>query len=343
MLSDGELTIDSAQLKLLENLDLLHLNLLSESKRLFTKKNIKGIYIYGEVGRGKTKIMDIFFKSLKIKEKQRIHFHRFMKNIHDELKSLSGKKDPISILVKKLNKKYRVFCLDEFYVEDIGDAMILSRFLDKLFLSGTTLITTSNSHPDHLYKDGLHRERFYPTINTIIKNTSIYKLESKQDYRLRELEKSEIHVLLQEDRSGNILENNFKALMHGEEVSTNNITILGRSINTIKKSGGVIWFDFKSICDGPRSTNDYIEICKEFHTLFISNIPILTEDQDNQARRFIALIDECYERNVNLLLSSQVSILEIYRGSKLSKVFKRTYSRIKEMTSKEYLSRPHLH
>ena len=118
MLSDGELTIDSAQLKLLEHLDLLHLNLLSESKRFFTKKNIKGIYIYGEVGRGKTKIMDIFFKSLKIKEKQRIHFHRFMKNIHDELKSLSGKKDPISILVKKLNKKYRVFCLDEFYVED---------------------------------------------------------------------------------------------------------------------------------------------------------------------------------------------------------------------------------
>ena len=212
MLSDGELTIDSAQLKLLEHLDLLHLNLLSESKRFFTKKNIKGIYIYGEVGRGKTKIMDIFFKSLKIKEKQRIHFHRFMKNIHDELKSLSGKKDPISTLVKKLNKKYRLFCLDEFYVEDIGDAMILSRFLDKLFLSGTTLITTSNSHPDHLYKDGLHRERFYPTINTIIKNSSIYKLESKQDYRLRELEKSEIHVLLQEDRSGNILENNFKAL-----------------------------------------------------------------------------------------------------------------------------------
>ncbi len=343
MLSGGDLTSDDAQLNLLTHLDQLHISLSSKSNRLFTKKNIKGIYIYGEVGRGKTQIMDIFFKSLKIKEKQRIHFHRFMKNIHEELEGLSGKEDPISLLVKKLSKKYRVFCLDEFYVEDIGDAMILSRFLDKLFLSGITLITTSNSHPDHLYKGGLHRERFYSTINTIIKNCNIYKLESKQDYRLRKLEKSAIHVLSEEDKSENVLEKNFKALMLGEEVSTGSIKILGRSITTIKKYGGVVWFDFTSICDGPRSANDYIEICKEFHTLFISNIPILTEDQDNQARRFVALIDECYERNVNLLLSSQVSIHKIYKGSNLSKPFQRTYSRIKEMASKEYLAKPHLH
>ncbi|MAS58631.1 MAG: cell division protein ZapE [Gammaproteobacteria bacterium] len=341
MFLQHKLVQDEAQLDLLEKFDELQ-TLLLKPQTLFNKKKLQGFYIFGEVGRGKTQLMDIFYKSLIFKEKHRLHFHRFMKYIHEELEKVSGKEDPLSILVKKLSKRCKVLCLDEFYVEDIADAMILSRFLDKLFSSGITLITTSNLQPEDLYEGGLHRDRFYPAIRALKNNCTIYNLKSSQDYRLRTLEHSDIHLDCNQNEANNILELNFKSLTQGEEILSGKIEILGRNLTTIKRAGGVIWFEFNSICSSPRSFQDYMEISKEFHTIFVSNIPLLSSNRDNEARRFIALVDECYERNVNLLLSSDGEIKSIYSGSKLIKPFKRTISRIKEMASKEYLSMPHL-
>ena len=342
LIDDGQLSFDKEQAKLLEKFNHLNESLTKRSKSWFGQKKIKGLYIRGEVGRGKTQMMDIFFETLNIQEKKRVHFHRFMKILHDDLDKISAQKDPLKKVAKDISKKTKVLCFDEFYVEDIGDAMLLGRFINELFENKVTLITTSNTHPDNLYRDGLHRSRFLPAIKSIKENCEIYELNSAQDYRLRTLEQLEIFIIGKGDQGIKELESNFIELTNGEFQDRQKIKILGREINTIKLAQGSLWVSFKEICEGPRSAKDYIEICSEFHTLFVSNVPIMKGSNDDSARRFIALVDECYERNVNLILSMETELEQIYSGERLLEPFKRTISRLEEMRSKEYLSRPHL-
>ena len=342
LIDDGQLSFDKEQAKLLEKFNHLNESLTKRSKSWFGQKKIKGLYIRGEVGRGKTQMMDIFFETLNIQEKKRVHFHRFMKILHDDLDKISAQKDPLKKVAKDISKKTKVLCFDEFYVEDIGDAMLLGRFINELFENKVTLITTSNTHPDNLYRDGLHRSRFLPAIKSIKENCEIYELNSAQDYRLRTLEQLEIFIIGKGDQGIKELESNFIELTNGEFQDRQKIKILGREINTIKLAKGSLWVSFKEICEGPRSAKDYIEVCSEFHTLFVSNVPIMKGSNDDSARRFIALVDECYERNVNLILSMETELEQIYSGERLLEPFKRTISRLEEMRSKEYLSRPHL-
>ena len=342
LIDDGQLSFDKEQAKLLEKFNHLNESLTKRSKSWFGQKKIKGLYIRGEVGRGKTQMMDIFFETLNIQEKKRVHFHRFMKILHDDLDKISAQKDPLKKVAKEISKKTKVLCFDEFYVEDIGDAMLLGRFINELFENKVTLITTSNTHPDNLYRDGLHRSRFLPAIKSIKENCEIYELNSAQDYRLRTLEQLEIFIIGKGNQGIKELESNFTELTNGEFQDGQKIKILGREINTIKLAQGSLWVSFKEICEGPRSAKDYIEICSEFHTLFVSNVPIMEGSNDDSARRFIALVDECYERNVNLILSMETELEQIYSGERLLEPFKRTISRLEEMRSKEYLSRPHL-
>ena len=342
LIDDGQLSFDKEQAKLLEKFNHLNESLTKRSKSWFGQKKIKGLYIRGEVGRGKTQMMDIFFETLNIQEKKRVHFHRFMKILHDDLDKISAQKDPLKKVAKDISKKTKVLCFDEFYVEDIGDAMLLGRFINELFENKVTLITTSNTHPDNLYRDGLHRSRFLPAIKSIKENCEIYELNSAQDYRLRTLEQLEIFIIGKGDQGIKELESNFTELTNGEFQDGQKIKILGREINTIKLAQGSLWVSFKEICEGPRSAKDYIEVCSEFHTLFVSNVPIMKGSNDDSARRFIALVDECYERNVNLILSMETELEQIYSGERLLEPFKRTISRLEEMRSKEYLSRPHL-
>lgn len=342
LIDDGQLSFDKEQAKLLEKFNHLNESLTKRSKSWFGQKKIKGLYIRGEVGRGKTQMMDIFFETLNIQEKKRVHFHRFMKILHDDLDKISAQKDPLKKVAKEISKKTKVLCFDEFYVEDIGDAMLLGRFINELFENKVTLITTSNTHPDNLYRDGLHRSRFLPAIKSIKENCEIYELNSAQDYRLRTLEQLEIFIIGKGNQGIKELESNFTELTNGEFQDGQKIKILGREINTIKLAQGSLWVSFKEICEGPRSAKDYIEVCSEFHTLFVSNVPIMKGSNDDSARRFIALVDECYERNVNLILSMETELEQIYSGERLLEPFKRTISRLEEMRSKEYLSRPHL-
>ena len=342
LVSNEKLIDDSAQKKLLVELDRLQEKVTIRSRSWFTKKPLDGLYIYGSVGSGKTQLMDIFFQSLETSNKVRLHFHRFMQNLHNDMNRMTRQEDPIKRIVEKLARKADVLCFDEFFVEDIGDAMMLARFLDRLFEVGIPLVATSNIHPEFLYEGGLHGDRFYRAIESIKKHCQIYELKTSQDYRLRNLEQEKIQLISGSKETDEILSKHFNSLAQGEIKLAQAIEILGRNINTKKISQGVAWFYFNEICEGPRSSKDYIEISKEFHTLLISDIPLLTESKENETRRFIALIDECYERKVNLIISSEKNIKEIYSGSKLLKPIERALSRLEEMKSREFLSLPHL-
>ncbi len=341
LIKEDKLLLDSKQRELVLFLDRIQTKVDKRSKSWFKNPKIKGLYLHGKVGRGKTQIMDIFFESIQSEKKERLHFHRFMQRLHNDLSRLSNVSDPINKAVDEISKNCEILCFDEFLVEDIGDAMILGRFLEKLFEKKIVLITTSNTKPDELYKDGLHRARFLPVIDLIKKNCHIYELKSLQDYRLRSLEKKEIYLQSNSKDSTEALKSYFYELAQGNISEKTYISILGRDINVEMLSEGTAWFGFSDICGGPRSSKDYIELSKEFHTLIISDIPNL-ENRDDEARRFIALIDECYERNVNLIISSEKLIEEIYKGSKLEDPFKRTVSRLEEMRSRDYLAKPHL-
>jgi cell division protein ZapE len=337
-----ELLHDVEQLSLLRRMDVLQKDILRRSTKWFYKEHIKGLYIKGEVGRGKTALMDIFFESLDIKKKKRLHFHRFMQKLHRDLDDLSGQVNPIQLAAVNLAKDTEVLCFDEFFVEDIGDAMLLARFMGKLFKLPVTLIATSNTLPDNLYTNGLHRDRFFPAIKAINKNCQVYELDSNQDYRLRALEQQEIYIISRNDNGNEKMLKIFNDLTQNLYEEGRSVEVLGRKIETVRLSRGLIWFSFIELCEGFRSVKDYIELCVEFHTIFVSGIPVLDSNSDNSTRRFIALVDECYERNVNLIISSEALPKDLYSGGKMEDPFRRTISRLEEMRSREYLSKPHL-
>ncbi len=305
-------------------------------------KPVPGLYIWGGVGRGKTFLMDLFFETLDIEAKKRIHFHRIMQDIHHRLSTLGEIEDPLDQVAADIARETRVLCFDEFFVSDIGDAMILARLLKGLFERGVTLVTTSNSPPTELYKDGLQRSRFLPAIDLLAEHTQVVNMDSGTDYRLRLLQRAGTFLTPHDNTSIEILSHLFDDTASTQIAENRMLEINGREIRARRCAKGIVWFDFEDICDGPRSQADYIEIARWYPEVIISDVPLFDADLENQARRFIALVDEFYDRRVKLILSAAREAPQLYAGQRLNFEFDRTVSRLIEMQSNEYLVQPHL-
>ncbi|BFM08358.1 cell division protein ZapE [Halioxenophilus aromaticivorans] len=304
---------------------------------------VRGLYFWGGVGRGKTYLMDNFYDSLPFEQKMRAHFHRFMRRVHQELKTLDGQKNPLEIVADRIAAEARVICFDEFFVSDITDAMILATLLEALFARGVSLVATSNIVPDGLYKDGLQRARFLPAIDLLNRHTEVVNVDGGVDYRLRALEQAELYHCPLDEQAEVSLQSSFDSLVLdvGNVRLAEALEVEGRPIPSKAVAESVVWFEFTALCDGPRSQNDYIELAREFCAVLISNVPQMSVQIDDQARRFINMVDEFYDRNVKVVVSAAVPLAEIYAGGRLNFEFERTTSRLLEMQSNEYLSRPH--
>ena len=286
--------------------------------------------------------MDLFFANLKVAEKRRIHFHRIMREVHERLKRNGDQEDPLDKVAAEIASETRVLCFDEFFVSDIADAMIIGKLLEGLFARGVTLVTTSNSAPKDLYQDGLQRERFLPAISMLEQHTDVIELDAGIDYRFQLLQKAGTYLSPGGEKADETLRQFFTSASPGDVTDARTLNVLGRDIRTRHRAKGVAWFDFSEVCDGPRSQNDYIEIARWFQTVIVSDVPILTTDLENSARRFIAMVDEFYDRRVKLILSAETGLEELYQGKKLEFEFRRTESRLSEMQSADYLHKAHI-
>lgn len=302
----------------------------------------KGVYLWGGVGRGKTFLMDLFFKSLEVETKRRIHFHRMMREVHERMRQQVDIADPLDAVAADICRNTSVLCFDEFFVSDIGDAMVLGRLLTGLFERGLTLVATSNTPPNRLYPNGLQRDRFLPAIALLEAHTEVVEMDGGEDYRLRVLRQASTYLSPAGDSATARLGKFFRQICPGDSVEERVLDILGREIKTLRCGKGVAWFDFLEICDGPRSQNDYIEIARWYQTVIVSDIPVLDGDHENQARRFISMVDEFYDRRVKLVVSAATGVHELYQGSRLKFEYERTASRLTEMRSAEYLHEAHL-
>ena len=302
---------------------------------------VRGIYLWGGVGRGKTFLMDLFHASLACPAR-RHHFHRFMKDVHGRLGHLRDRADPLPQVAAEIAAEARVLCLDELYVSDIADAMILAGLFAGLDERGVTLVFTSNAPPSGLYRDGLQRSRFLPAIALIERCTETVNVDAGHDYRLRQLERAPLFIDGADDSAEASLARRFTEIAGEPGGAGGSIEIEGRQIPVRRRSAEVVWFDFAAICDGPRSASDYVEIARDFHTVFVSGVPVLGDGANDPARRFIALVDEFYDRNVKLVLSAAALPDALYRGERLAFEFQRTRSRLAEMQTHQYLARPHL-
>jgi len=303
---------------------------------------VRGVYLWGGVGRGKTFMMDLFFESLPFDDKLRFHFHRLMYRVHGQLGQLNNVADPLENVAEDLARRARVICFDEFFVSDIADAMLLGKLLDAMFRRGITLIATSNIPPDELYADGLQRQQFLPAIGIIKDHVDIVQISGNTDYRLRVLEQADIFHTPLGEAATDLLNDYFARIAPDVGTKGQEIEILGRNISTQRRAQGVAWFEFSDLCDGPRSQDDYIEIARCFQTVILSSVPVLDRQKENQARRFISLIDEFYDRKVKLIVSAATSIDRLYSGIRLGQEFERTRSRLHEMQSTGYLAAQHL-
>ena len=301
-----------------------------------------GLYLWGGVGRGKTYLVDTFHDSLPFEDKLRVHFHRFMQRVHAELKQLEGEKNPLLIVADTLASEARVVCFDEFFVTDIADAMILGGLMEALFARGVTLVATSNIEPQHLYENGLQRQRFLPAIALIEKYTKVINVDAGVDYRLRTLQQAELYHSPLDARADESLRRSFEQLAPEAGKHWERIEINGRYLTVRCLADDVAWFDFAELCDGPRSQNDYIELARIFHAVLISGVPALDASMDDQTRRFVNLVDEFYDRNVKLVLTAAKPLFELYAGGRLEFEFQRTMSRLQEMQSYDYLAAEHL-
>ena len=353
-LAQKSFTRDAAQASAIDTLDRVRRQLIAQPppaallprlrRRLLREESrpVRGAYLWGGVGRGKTFVMDVFFESLPFQERLRYHFHRFMYRVHGRLKTLHRQEDPLESVAAEFAAQARVMCFDEFFVTDIADAMILGNLVNALFRRGVTLVATSNIAPEDLYKDGLQRQRFLPVIELIRANTEILRVDAGTDYRLRVLERAEIYHSPLDDSADANLARWFVAIAPDEGTMGQPIEINERDILTRRRADGIAWFDFGALCDGPRSQDDYIEIARAFQAVIVSAVPVLDEALEDQARRFIAMVDEFYDRRVKLIIAAATAVPDLYRGARLTREFERTRSRLIEMQSRAYLAAPHV-
>jgi cell division protein ZapE len=298
---------------------------------------VRGIYLWGGVGIGKTYMMDIFYESLPLQEKRRMHFHHFMRMVHQQLQQLEGHPDPLKLIAKRLSQQVRVLCFDEFFVKDIGDAMLLAGLLEALFQRGVTLVATSNVEPDDLYHNGLQRGNFLPAIELIKKYTLVWHVDSNQDYRLRHLSQFGGYICPLDDNANIQLKNLYHHLAHGAVDEPGVITINQREVPYRAMHADAIWFEFDIICNVPRSQMDYMEIANQFNSVIVSNVPIIGQDQLNAATYLINLVDVFYDSRVKLVLSAAATLDEIYPANGgMAFEFERTKSRLQEMQSEDY-------
>lgn len=342
---------DDAQLTAIRQLERLRAELTEAASAPLGKRILRGftssaepprgVYLWGGVGRGKTWLMDLFYGSLTLTAKRRTHFYRFMQEVQADLKRLKGMQSPLDGVADKIARKARVICFDELFVSDIADAMILAGLFTALLKRGVALVFTSNVKPRDLYKNGLQRDRFVPTIALIEKHCEIINVEGGVDYRLRQLTAAPIYLPSDAADTTKRLEELFDDLSDDDVESDGTITVHHRKIKVVRESENVIWFDFAALCEGPRSPADYVSIASEYQSVIIANVPVFGVDADNAARRFISVIDEFYDRGVNVILSAAAPPTELYKGEKLKFEFQRTASRLAEMQSEEYLARAH--
>lgn len=346
---------DAQQQNAVEHLQRLYDEIVSTSqpapkkswlKRMFSAKEqraaIKGLYFWGGVGRGKTYLVDTFYDCLPIERKMRVHFHRFMHRVHSELKLLKNVEDPLIVIAKKLADETQIICFDEFFVSDITDAMILAGLFEQLFAHGIILVATSNIPPPDLYRNGLQRVRFLPTIDLIQTHTEIVNVDSGIDYRLRTLQQAEIYHHPLDEQSWVNLNKYFEQLAVEPMRDDIEISVLDRQLPVKREADGVALFEYTVLCESNRSQNDYMELSRCYNTILMANVKQMSQENDDAARRFIALVDEFYERNVKLIISAEVAMEDLYTHGTLTFEFKRCLSRLQEMQSTEYLAKPHL-
>ncbi|WP_293662293.1 cell division protein ZapE [Rhodoferax sp. OV413] len=306
-------------------------------KKLLNRPEIpRGVYMFGGVGRGKSFLMDCFFNAVPIKRKTRLHFHEFMREVHRELVELQGTVNPLDELGKRMSKRYRLICFDEFHVADITDAMILHRLLNALFDNGVGFVTTSNFKPDDLYPGGLHRDRILPAIALLNAKLEVLNVDNGTDYRRRTLQDAKLYHMPNGPQAEAAMTVTFNALAEQQDQDPV-LHIEARQIQARRRAGGVVWFDFKPLCGGPRSQNDYLEIASTFHTVFLSGVPYMPVRMASEARRFTWLVDVLYDRRVKLILSADVAPEALYTEGPMSHEFPRTVSRLTEMQSQEFL------
>jgi cell division protein ZapE len=303
---------------------------------------VQGLYLWGGVGRGKTWLMDLFLASLPFAQARRCHFHRFMQEVHRRLAALPHQLAPLELVARAIARHTRVLCIDELYVADIADAMILGGLFAGLFRRGVTLVATSNVPPQDLYRDGLQRQRFVPALALLERHMDVLRIAGTTDYRLRQLTHAGVYLPSAATDSSARLEALFQRLADHDAQHGGTIEIAGRPIAVIRASAAVVWFDFAALCAGPRSQADYIEIAREYGSVMVSDVPVFDPLHEDEARRFIALVDEFYDRNVNLIVSAAAAPEALYRGERLGALFARTASRLTEMQSEAYLAREHL-
>jgi cell division protein ZapE len=351
-LERGTLSPDPAQAAVVERLQALHEALTSGTRpslltrlrarlRGRTPAPVPGIYLWGGVGRGKTFLVDRFQACLPPGESERVHFHRFMQGVHGELRALRDHRDPLAIIGRRMAERVGVLCLDEFHVADIADAMILAGLLRAMFDHGLTLVATSNSAPEDLYRGGLQRDRFAPAIELIQTRMEVVRLDAGVDYRLRALDRDSVYRTPADEAAEAALAAFFDSLSGGMPARHGELEVNDRPIETLGLADGVAWFGFRALCETPRSQADYIELARCFHSILVSNIPLLDRERDDAARRFVHLIDELYDRRVNLIASAEAPPERLYSGTRLASSFQRTASRLLEMQSHEYLAMEH--
>ncbi|HEY1875325.1 MAG TPA: cell division protein ZapE [Steroidobacteraceae bacterium] len=302
---------------------------------------VQGLYLWGGVGRGKTWLMDLFCASLPARHARRRHFHRFMHEVHRHLGRLHHHLSPLEQVARRIARDTRVLCLDELYVADIADAMILDGLFAGLTRRGVTLVATSNVAPHELYRDGLQRQRFLPAIALLERHLDVVRLAGSTDYRLRQLTEAGIYLPAAAPGTAARLAALFESLAAQEPRDGTTIEVAGRAIPVLRAGATVAWFDFAALCAGARSQEDYIEIACEYQSVIVADVPVFDAAHEDEARRFIALIDEFYDRSVKLIVSAAAAPAELYRGARLGALFARTASRLTEMQSEEYLAREH--
>jgi len=341
--------LDAAQLRALDRLQRLYDDLVEfRNARLSLLRRWlrppvppRGVYLWGSVGRGKSFLMDAFYAAVPLRRKARVHFHAFMKGVHDELRMLTREEDPLATVAARIARRHRLICFDEFHVSDVADAMILGRLMTALFGRGTVFVLTSNYRPDDLYPNGLQRQKLLPTIALLKQWLDVVEVDGDTDYRLRELEQAAAYYVTPPGAADARLAALFERMRPGPDEDPR-LTVDSRLLKAKKRAGSLVWFNFATLCEGPRSQIDYLELARRFSVIIVSDVPRLSPDMSNAARRFTWLVDVFYDHRVKLLVSAEVVAGEVYREGPNSREFARTVSRLTEMRTREYMALPHL-